>query len=258
MLLQYRAAALAGVGTQLFFGFVLIMVLEAFYRSSAVEPPIGFSEAVTYVWLGQALFAMQPWNHDLEVEAMVRRGTVAYELLRPVDLYAYWFARTVALRTSRTTLRCLPVVLVAGLVLSRTSLERWALAAPESAASALAFAVALGVALLLGCAITTAVHVSLLWTISGDGVARLMPALVIMFSGMVIPLPLFPDWSQPLLALLPFRGLADTPYRIYSGHIPVDAAWGPIGWSLAWSAALVVAGRAALARGCRRVVVQGG
>ena len=31
MLLQYRAAALAGLWTQIFFGLVLIMIYEAFY-----------------------------------------------------------------------------------------------------------------------------------------------------------------------------------------------------------------------------------
>jgi len=37
MLLQYRAAALAGLWTQLVFGLVLIMIYEAFYRSSSAE-----------------------------------------------------------------------------------------------------------------------------------------------------------------------------------------------------------------------------
>ena len=35
MLLQYRAAAIAGLWTQIFFGLILIMIYEAFYRSSS-------------------------------------------------------------------------------------------------------------------------------------------------------------------------------------------------------------------------------
>jgi ABC-2 type transport system permease protein len=58
------------------------------------------------------------------------------------------------------------------------------------------------------------VHVSLTWTISGEGLSRLMPGVVTIFSGMVIPLPLFPDWTQPLLSALPFRILVDVPNRI--------------------------------------------
>jgi ABC-2 type transport system permease protein len=102
------------------------------------------------------------------------------------------------------------------------------------------------------------IHVSLLWTISGEGMARVVPSLVIVFSGMVVPLPLFPAWSQPLLAALPFRGLADVPFRIYSGHIPLADAPAAILLSLVWAGALIAIGRLLLARGFRRVVVQGG
>ena len=38
-LLQYRAAAFAGLCTQLFFGFVMVMVYEAFYRSTTADMP---------------------------------------------------------------------------------------------------------------------------------------------------------------------------------------------------------------------------
>ena len=258
MLLQYRAAAVAGAGTQFFWGFILIMVLEAFYRSSTKEPPLPFPAAVSYIWLGQALLAMLPWNHDRELEAMVREGTVAYELVRPVDLYGFWYARTLAMRLAPASLRALPIVIFAGFVLPHTELARWSLLPPPSAAAAAAFAAALLAALLLSAAITMLVHVSLLWTLSGQGMARVMPGLVILLSGMVIPLPLFPDWAQPVLTALPFRGLCDAPYRIYSGDIPVGEAAGAVALSLGWTIVLVLLGRGVLARGFRRLVVQGG
>ncbi len=71
---------------------------------------------------------------------------------------------------------------------------------------------------------TTLMTMSLLWTIAGDGINRLISAALFLFSGMVVPLPLFPDWLQPVLNALPFRGLADTPFRIYMGHIPPEQA----------------------------------
>src|SRR5262249_55803566 len=78
MLLQYRAAALAGLWTQIFFGFVLLGVYEAFYSASTAQP-MTFDQIVSYVWLGQALLAMLPWNSDPEWRDMVRSGSVAYE-----------------------------------------------------------------------------------------------------------------------------------------------------------------------------------
>ena len=258
MLLQYRAAAIAGAGTQFFWGFIRIMILLAFYRSSSAEAPMQFADVVTYVWLGQALLALLPWNHDPELERQIRSGDVAYELVRPLDLYAFWAMRILATRIAATSLRAVPIVVVAGVVLPLLGFESWRLAAPDSTASAALFLLSMTVAVGLGCALSMLVHISMMWTISGDGLVRLMPALVTVFSGMVIPLPLFPDWSQPLLAALPFRGLADVPYRIYSGDIPVAEGFAPIALCALWLVALVVVGRALLARGQRALVVQGG
>jgi ABC-2 type transport system permease protein len=258
MLLQYRAAAVAGLWTQIVFGLVLLGVYEAFYRSTTRAQPMSFPEIVSYVWLGQALLAMLPWNADGDVRAMVRSGAVAYELCRPIDLYGLWYARAVAWRTAPTVLRAAPMCLIAAIGLPLVGLDEWRLAPPPSIASAAAFAAALVCALLLGCALTVLINVSLLWTLSGEGAVILMTAIVVFCSGMLIPIPLFPEWATPLLQALPFAGLVDLPFRVFTGHIPPGAAATVLLRQLAWTAALVLLGRWLLGRGLRRVVVQGG
>src|SRR5205807_2296153 len=100
-------------------------------------------DVIAYVWLGQAFFALLPWSIDTDVREMVRTGTVAYELVRPVDLYGLWFSRALASRTAPTLLRALPMIVAAGLWLG--------LKPPPSAESLLAFLLALLGALILGC-----------------------------------------------------------------------------------------------------------
>jgi ABC-2 type transport system permease protein len=258
MLLQYRGAALAGAATQLWWGFIKIMVLEVFYAADPSAAPMPFEAAVAYVWLGQAFVAMLPWNLDREISDMVRSGHVAYEFVRPVDLYTLWYVRVLALRVAGTTLRWLPIFAFAALLLPFTPLAPWALPLPPSLAAALGLALALALAFLLSAALSTLAHVSLLWTLSGEGVTRLLPALVIVCSGMVVPLPFFPEALQPLLRALPFRALCDLPFRIYTGDVGVAQAMPDLALALAWVMAFVWAGRALLSRGMRRVVVQGG
>ncbi len=257
MLLQYRAAAIAGVWTQIFFGFVLIMVYEAFYRSSAAAKPMTMAQVATYVWLGQALLAMLPWNADTEVRAMVRSGAVAYELTKPVDLYALWFARAVALRTAPTLLRVVPMVIFAMVVLPLLGLPEWRLAAPAPAALA-GFLLALVGALALAAAFTALINISLLWTIGGEGTVMIATTLVSFCSGLLVPLPLFPDWLQRVLAWLPFAGVADLPFRIYNGDLAIADLASVVARQWLWTGLLVLAGRWLLARGMRRLVVQGG
>ena len=102
-----------------------------------------FAEIVSYVWLGQALLAMLPWNADAEIRAMIRSGAVAYELCRPIDLYSLWFVRALAWRTAPTILRAVPMCLIAAVILPLIGLGEWRLASPPSIASAAAFAATL-------------------------------------------------------------------------------------------------------------------
>ena len=250
VLLQYRAAAVAGLGTQVFFGLVMVMVFEAFFRSSNRPQPLSLEQVVCYIWLGQALLAMLPWNGDRELMGMIRSGGVAYELLRPVDLYSFWFARVVALRTAPTLLRSVPMVILATLF--------FGLRPPASIASGGMFLLVMTSALFLGCALTMLINISMMWTISGEGASNLLPALVTLCSGMIIPLPFFPEWAQNILFLLPFRGLVDAPFRVYVGDILGVETVIVIIHQVVWTWVLVAFGRILLRIGVRRMVIQGG
>jgi ABC-2 type transport system permease protein len=258
MLLQYRAAALAGFATQAFWGLIKVMVLIAFFESASGPTPMNVTQILVYVWLGQALLALLPWNVDAEIAGHIRSGAVAYELLRPLDLYGFWFARTLAFRAAPTLLRMIPMLLFAFFGLPLVGLGEWALPLPASTASGMLFLGSALVTLLLSAAITMVLHVSLLWTLSGEGFNRLMLGIVPVFSGLVIPLPLFPDWLQPLLFWQPFRGLADVPFRIYSGHIPAGDAVFELAMQVGWTGLVVAFGIWLLRIGTRRLVVQGG
>lgn len=250
MLLQYRAAAIAGFATQLFWGFIRVMIFEAFYRSTTAPQPMGFDQVVTYVWLGQAMLMLLPASADTDVRIMIRTGTVAYEMLRPLDLYALWYSRAVAARLAPTLLRALPMFVLAGLFFGLRPPPSWACAAGWIITT-------LG-ALLLGCALSTLITISLLWTISGDGISRMAPTVIYVLSGMLVPLPLFPGWARSLVEALPFGGLVDVPFRVYVGHIPPERLGAVFAQQVAWTVALVALGRGILALGTRRLVVQGG
>jgi ABC-2 type transport system permease protein len=255
---QYRAAAWAGVFTQVVFGFIIFMSLEAFAASNPAAAPMSRQALLAYVWLGQAFLALLPWNVDKDVVAMVKTGAVAYELARPIDAYTLWYCRTLGWRLSAATLRCIPLILIVAVAFPLVGLEEYAMPAPPSAAAAAAFVLAMPVAVVLGIALTMLMQVTILWTLQVDGVQRIVPAFIVLLAGVIVPLPMFPDWAQPVLYLLPFRGVVDVPYRAYSGDLPPAEALPAVGLALAWTVALVLLGRAIMARGFRRVVIHGG
>jgi ABC-2 type transport system permease protein len=249
-LLQYRGVAFGGMITQAFFGMIIVMVYEAFYRSTPAPQPMPLSQMRSYVWLGQAFLGMLPWNVEGEQRVMIRSGAVAYELLRPINLYSLWYARCLAWRTAPTLLRAVPIFMLA--------LAFFGLLLPPSPASAAAWVLAMAGALLLGCAITTLLSIILMWTVSGEGITVLSCALVYILSGMSIPIPLMPDWLRPIVEILPFRGLIDTPFRLYLGHAPPSDLIPLLLHQLGWTAAIVLIGLAVMRRGLRRLSVFGG
>jgi ABC-2 type transport system permease protein len=258
MLLQYRAAALAGIVTQFWFGAIMVMALAAFYGSGRGAPSITLAQAVTYIWLGQAFLGLLPWNVDTEIAAMMRSGNVAYERLRPVDTYFYWFARALAWRAAGTLLRSIPLLVATSVLFPATGLADWSLRPPPSLEALALFALSMVAVLLLSSAITTLLNISIVWTVSGQGINTICNSLVVILSGMVIPLPLFPDWAQAFLFAQPLAGLVDIPYRIYFANLSGPAALGGIGLQILWTLLLIGLGRLLMTRTMSRVQVQGG
>jgi ABC-2 type transport system permease protein len=257
LLLQYRAAALAGFGTQCWWGAVKVMVFAAFL-SGSVASPMTLRQTVDYIWLGQALLMMLPWSADPELARMVRSGDVGYERLRPLDTYAYWYARGVARRTATPLLRAVPMVLAAGLLLPSVGLARWALSPPNDPAAAALFTLSLVLVIALASAFSTVLDLLVVVTLSERGVNTFLAPLSIVFSGSLVPLPLLPDWLQPVMRHQPFAGLLDFPLRIYSGHLTGVAAITALAWQVFWVLTLVALGRVITTRVMARLQIQGG
>ncbi len=199
-----------------------------------------------------------PWSMDKELIDSVKTGTIAYEMARPVDIYCWWYFRSLGSRTSNALLRCVPVLTLVGPVFGLFQWQEYALALPPSFSSACAFVCALSVSVVLGTAISVLMEVTILWTLSVEGVKGFFPAVITMLSGSIVPLPMFPDWARKVIDVLPFRGLMDVPFRAYSGSLAPKAAFQACGLSLLWTLAVVLIGRWVLARGLKRVVVHGG
>ncbi len=257
VLVQYRAAAIAGFVTQCWWGGIKVMVLTAFF-AAASSAPMTLPQAIDYVWLGQALFTMLPWAGDPDVARMVRTGDVAYERLRPLDTYAFWYSRAVARRTATPALRALPRLLTAGILFRLVGWSAYALRGPSSVAAALLFVVSVALVIALSAAVSALMDALVVATMSERGVTVLAAPLIIVLSGSLVPLPLFPEWMQPVLRNQPFAGLMDTPFRIYSVHLSGGGAAFALARQAIWIVVLVIVGRVVMARVMSRLQTQGG
>ena len=101
-------------------------------------------------------------------------------------------------------------------------------------------------------------NITIFWTLAGQGASTAIGGLLFILSGMIVPLPLLPYWLQPVINALPFRGLIDVPFRLFTASLPANALWMLLTHQLAWSLVMILFGRWLMARAMRQVVVQGG
>ncbi len=91
----YRAATAAGVFTNTVFGLILVYTYLALWDEKPQLGGYDQAQAVTFVWLGQALLAaLAIGGGGFEDELMdrIRTGDIAVDLYRPADLQLWWLA----------------------------------------------------------------------------------------------------------------------------------------------------------------------
>lgn len=252
--LQYRAAALAGIVTQFFWGFMLILMFQAFYRADASAFPMSFEANASYIWLQQAFLALfAAWMMEQEIFDSIVNGNMAYELCRPVDIYSMWFSRSAANRIAKAVLRCVPILAAAVCLPSPYGLQ-----APAGGWNFFLFLVTM----LLGFGVTVSlgmlIYVLSFFTISPQGLRLLFSSLAEFLAGALIPLPFFPDNVRKILELLPFASMQNLPLRIYSGSISAVQMERAIVLQIFWLAAITAFGKFLCRQAEKRVTVQGG
>lgn len=252
--LQYRAAAWAGISTQFAWGGMTILMFWAFYQSGNNSFPMPFPALACYIWMQQAFLAMfMAWFFDNEIFESITSGNIAYELCRPCDLYSMWFTKNMAIRLSRTVLRCAPILLVAAFLPKPFSVTL-----PADAVAGMLFLISMTLGFLVLIAFSMLIYISAFYTVSPMGMRILATSVTEFFAGAVIPIPFFPEALQPLMYALPFASMQNTPFLIYTGYMDGRDAVRSILLQLIWLAALVLLGRVLMKKALKKVTVQGG
>lgn len=248
--LTYRTANISGMITNVFFGVLRASVLIALF--GARENVAGYSvqDAITYTGVTQALLSYVSIFGWWEVMRSVRSGEIATDLSRPVDYFAYWFARDAGRAFAQLALRGLPILALYALT--------YLISLPPTPLHAAATAVSLMLALAVSFSFRFLVNLTAFWTPDATGIGRLCWTANSALSGMIYPLALLPSWLAQVLRALPFAGIINTPTEVYLGIVSGPSLVGALALQAFWAAALIAACRLTLAAGVRRLVVQGG
>ncbi|MFJ6216457.1 ABC transporter permease [Streptomyces sp. NPDC092296] len=249
----YRAATFAGIFANTAFGFILACTFRALWQARPGLGGYDLAGAVTYIWISQALLAtVAVWGGGFQddLQTRIRNGDIAVDLYRPVDLQAWWLASDLG-RAGFQLITRGAVPLAVGALAFPLELPRdgrvWA-----------AFLLSVLLAVVVSFALRYLVSLVGFWLLDVDGLRTLAQMTGMFFSGMLLPLALFPGALGAVARLLPWAALVQVPCDVLLER-RVGAGLGrALGFQLLWAVLLLAAGRAVQVAATRRVVVQGG
>ena len=248
--LAYRAAILAGLLTNFFFGLLRAAVLLALYQAQPEVAGISVQAALTYTGLTQAIIAYVSIFGWYDLMRSVYSGEIASDLLKPMDYFTFWLAQDVGRALTHLLLRGVTIMLIYASIFEITlpaSPGRWA---------------ALGLALILGLLVSFAwrflVNLAAFWTPNAVGVGRFAFGITWVMSGFFMPLRFFPDWFVTGCHLTPFPAMVNTIVEIYLGLLSGSMIIRALLEQTLWLIILILAGQLVLRAGVRRLVIQGG
>lgn len=249
----YRVATAAGVFTNTVFGLVISYTYIALWDQ---RPHLGGyteAQALTFVWVGQALLmtmALMGGGFEEELMARIRSGDIAVDLYRPADLQAWWLAADLGRAGFHLLGRGIVPMVAGGLLFE--------LALPVDPLTWLTCLVSLALGMVVSFGLRYLVALSAFWLLDGSGVSQAAMLAGIFFSGMTLPLTVFPGWLGTLARALPWAAMLQVPADVLLGRHQGGGLLLALAFQAGWAVALLAAGRALQAVATRRVVVQGG
>lgn len=248
----YRIATASGAFTNTVFGFILCGVYLTLWHERPGLGGYDVSDALTFVWLQQGLLmptGIFGATTTGELGERVRSGEIAVDLYRPTRLMLWWLSVDFGRAMFQLLVRGSVPLLVGALVFD--------LKFPTSAIAWLAVALGMVLAILISFGIRYLVALSGFWITDSRGTEYLALVLSSFFSGMLLPLVVFPGWIGDFARATPWAATLQVPIDIWLDRNPggIGAA---LVLQLGWVLVLLLAGQLVTSLATRKVVIQGG
>jgi ABC-2 type transport system permease protein len=248
--LTYRAATLAGLATNLFFGFLRVAVMTALYGTRTEVAGMDLQAAITFTGLAQAVIAYLSIFGWYDLMRSVSSGEVAADLLKPLGYFRFWLAVDLG--------RALVAFLLRGVTMMVLYFLFFSITAPTTVGQWLALTLAFGSSWWLSFAWRFLVNLAAFWTPNALGVGRFAFGIAWVLSGFFMPLRFFPGWFQTLCHLTPFPSMVNTTIEIYLGLLTGEALVWALVVQVLWIGILTGACHLTLRAGVQKLVIQGG
>ncbi|MFS0723965.1 ABC transporter permease [Paenibacillus sp. 1P07SE] len=244
--LQFRASHLVQNLASAIFGFIYISIWTGIGESRSLGE-YGLSGMISYIAFNQASIWISGFpTNGLGMEASVRSGQIAMDLMRPVHLFYHLMSKEWGQTAYQLVYKFIPIYILYFFVLP--------LHVPDSLAVVAGTALALVVAGYIAICLQYLIGAASLWTTESSWLVYVNYAFSMLLSGFLIPVEWLPGPLCAISAYSFYPYLHYVPTRIYLGMDSVSLLAGGLLWCAALTLLCVLTTR--LMR--YKVEVQGG
>ena len=223
---------------------------KALFRNSDSVQGVSVDTMMVYTVISSMISVVLSTNIERRITESVQKGTIAVDMLRPVNVFSIFFAEDVALVIALIFQNLIPIFVIGSLMVGVPK--------PASAASFGLFILSLFLAFWINWFLAALFGMIAFWTINMDALIQVKKHLIRLLSGSIIPIWFFPDWLRDILECLPSAYLYQMPLDIYIGKYTSGSLAKGLGIQTVWFVVLMLFFMYMQKRVTAKVMIQGG
>lgn len=253
--IQYKSSVIFGCINRIIWALLKIKLFYAFYSENSNNNLTSFSELTSYIWLEQiflSLFAIW-YVEDDDIIRSIADGNVVYDLIKPINIYWVWGAKSLASRFASFILGCIPVLIFAILLP-----EPYNLSVSICYINLLSFFISVVLSVCISITFNMWIYIITCRTLSYIGVKSFIMPIITFLTGGIVPLQFFPNKLIDILNFTPFAYVQNVSLRIYNGNINGINIVYTLLSQIFWIILLVLAERIVINKILKKIIIQGG
>ncbi|MBC5792512.1 MAG: ABC-2 family transporter protein [Nanohaloarchaea archaeon] len=243
----YKTVAFVNVINSLLTLVLYYAIWSAIASSGSIEG--GLVQVMSYLAIGQAVGRATNLQTEMFLGNKIRDGSITDELKRPMSIRGYTYTHEAGWKIFESIVIAAPILVAGGLFFN---------VAVPSVSQLLLFLVSLFLAFNLVFSLAFITSVMVFWTKVGWSIRMMRNLAISLFSGKMFPLYLLPASIAPIFNILPFKGMTDTPVRIFMGSATGTEALKLMLHQITWTAILLIVGAFLWRKARKQLTVQGG
>lgn len=205
---------------------------KAIYGSSAEMGGMSLVQMTTYVvvsWMSRAFYFN---NLDREIVNEIKDGSVAIQFIRPYNYVIVKMMQGLGEGIFRLIMFTIPGLVIVSLL--------FPVQLPTDPAVWGIYLIMLFFAFLINSQINIITGLAAFFLENADGMIRMKRTLIDLFSGLILPISMFPGWAEKVMGLLPFQAITYLPSSVFTGKTAGAAIMPLIGLQLLWFIVLII------------------